>query len=374
MHTVILSLAAALAIPAAALAQSATPIGCDARPGCQRAFRLDGFHMLSARPVPLPEDRIALVGADDLYQGTSLWLLELSLADAAVAGEVEAAIGADERAAIERQFRAGAAPPAEISPSADTFALFLDAGDGAARGATIRFFGASGKPLGLVAGPFAAPWPAAETFEWSPVDLFARFAGMNALKFEAGRLRLGYAGLSILAEIETGALGIVDTASGERGDLVALLDPAFDPVGFESYWFGDGLAAAARYPSDGQPAELAVLQGGRAYAPQAMPPRPERGDRRIDAEAAGGSSERFFSALTLTPDASRLAVLRHGGDGGAVAVYDTATGALTWSSPLAEALAPGATLVWSGPGELVLVRQGDAGTELYVYAPAPAAP
>ncbi len=139
--------------------------------------------------------------------------------------------------------------------------------------------------------------------------------------------------------------------------MADVLDPAFDPVGIEVYCYGEGVVVAANHPADGMPARLALLRGGRAFVPHAMPPRPERGDVLLD-ESPSGSEGYQFPALPLTPDASRLAVLRHGGifEGvGNIVVCDTATGEVLWTSPLPIAEALGSTLVWSDAGELVLV-------------------
>ncbi len=152
------------------------------------------------------------MGVGDLNGDASLWRLDPSVADGSVEGAVEVEVSAGELALVREAFRRSEVSLAEMSPSGESFALFLGEVQGAERSATIRFFGASGKPRGLVGAPFDAPWSPADSFEWSPVDLFGRFAGMGALGFEEGRMRLGYAGLSVIADIETGALTVVDTA------------------------------------------------------------------------------------------------------------------------------------------------------------------
>ncbi len=52
--------AVACVLPSLAQAEASRPVDCSDRPGCVRAFVLEGLHALDARPVPLPGNRIAL--------------------------------------------------------------------------------------------------------------------------------------------------------------------------------------------------------------------------------------------------------------------------------------------------------------------------
>ncbi|MCU0903076.1 MAG: hypothetical protein MUE83_04290 [Tabrizicola sp.] len=366
MRAAILSVALWIACPLSSLAETLKPIDCGARQGCQRAFLVDGFHSLHARPVALSGNRIALLGLDGLEEDAALWRLDPSMADGSVKGAIEMEIDGQELAMVRAMLRGGFSVRAELSPDGGVVAVFLQQ----TQSHVLRFFGASGKPMGLVGPPYDTPWPPSRDLEWTPVDLLSRFAGMNALRFEDTGLRLGYAGLSVIADYQTGEVTVSGTASDANGDLAGLLDPAFDPVGFESYWFGAGIAAATNDPADGVPAQLALLQGGQAFVPYAMPPGRDRGDRVLDPNAAGDLVLTFAEPI-LTPDAMRLAVLRRDATGTVLQVFDTASGAVTWSSEVPSDPAMSSTLVWAESGELVHVLQSGAGTELYVYRAVP---
>jgi hypothetical protein len=286
------------------------------------------------------------------------------MTDGSVAGAIEVEIDGQELSMVRAMMRDGYPAQAELAPEGVVFALFLQGAESSA----LRFFGASGKPMGLAQSPYAAPWPAPEDFEWTPVDLFLRFAGMNALRFEETGLRLDHAGLSLVADYQTGEVAITGAVPTDAGGLADLLDPAIDPVGYESYWFGRDLIAATNYPADGFEAQLALLQGGRDRIPYALPPKPELGDRVLDGNAAI-DYVLTFAELTLTPDDRRLAVLRREDPGTTLQVYDTATGQLTWASAVPDDPVASSTLAWADGGALVHILQSAAGTELYVYRP-----
>lgn len=364
MRAAILSVALALVCPVPGLAETLKPIDCGARQGCERAFLIEGFQSLDARPVALPGDRIALLGVDGLGEDDSLWRLDPSIADGLVSGAVEVEIDAQELSLIRAAMLEGRVVRAEIAPDGLNFALFLHESEGPA----LRFFGASGKPMGLVQPPYAAPWPAPQNFEWTPVDLFLRFAGMNALRFDDLGLHLDYPGLSLLADAQTGAVTITGTGALDADAMVRILDPAIDPVGAESYWFGRDLTAATNYPADGFEAQLAVLLDWRDRFPYALPPKPDRGDRVLDGNEAI-DYVLTFAEMTLTPDDRRLAVLRRADAGTILQVYDTASGQLTFASDLPSDPGNGSTLVWADNGALVHVLRAEAGIELYVYQP-----
>ncbi|TAG23508.1 MAG: hypothetical protein EAZ40_07225, partial [Rhodobacterales bacterium] len=345
-------------------AQTLTPLECGARQGCERAYLIEGFHSLDARPVALPGNRIALLGLDGLEEDATLWLIDPSMTDGTVSGAVEVEADGAELATTRAKLMDGYPVLAEISANGVFFALFVQR----TQGETLRFFGASGKPMDVVQRPFLDPWPSPSDFEWSPVDLFARFAGMNALRFEETGLRLDYAGLSVLADYATGEVTYLGAETGQGGNMAELLDPAFDPVGQESYWFGAKLAATTNYPADGFEAQLALLQDWQTRFPYAMPPKPESGDRVLDGNEAI-DYVLTFAEMILTPDDQRLAVLRREDAGTTLQVYDTGSGKLAWSSALPSDPYNASTLVWAEDGALVHVVQSAAGTELYLYQP-----
>ncbi len=364
MRAAILAIVLGIGSPLIGLAQTLTPLDCGAREGCQRAYLIEGFHRLDARPVALPGNRIALLGLAGLEEDATLWLIDPSMTDRTVAGAVEVELDGPELSMTRAQLLDGDPVFAEISPTGVVFALFVQQ----TQGLTLHFFGASGKPMGVVKRPFLDPWPSPADLEWSPVSLFARFVGMNALRFEETGLRLDYAGLSVAADYATGEVTITDPAPVDGRSLAEVLDPAFDPVGLESYWFSAGLAAATNYPADGFQAQLALLQNWQTRVPYALPPKPESGDRVLD----GNASIDYvltFAEMILTPDDGRLAVLRREDAGTTLQVYDTATGKLTWSSAVPSDPVNDSTLVWAEDGTLVHVLQSDAGTELYLYKP-----
>ncbi|NJS38061.1 MAG: hypothetical protein HC783_02620 [Rhodobacteraceae bacterium] len=364
MRAAILALVLGIGSSLSGHAQTLTPLDCGAREGCERAYLIAGFHRLDARPVALPGNRIALLGMDGLEEDATLWLIDPSMTDGTVAGAVEVEVDGPELSMTRAQLLDGDPVFAEISAKGVFFALFVQR----TQGLTLRFFGASGKPMGVVKRPFLDPWPSPYDLEWSPVSLFARFVGMNALRFEETGLRLDYAGLSVMADYATGEVTYLGPETGKGGNMAELLDPAFDPVGQESYWFGAGLAAATNYPADGFEAQLALLQDLQTRIPYALPPKPESGDRVLDGNAAI-DYVLTFAEMIMTPDDKRLAVLRREDAGTTLQVYDTGSGKLTWSSALPSDPVNDSTLVWAEDGALVHVLQSAAGTELYLYQP-----
>jgi hypothetical protein len=256
----------------------------------------------------------------------------------------------------------------EVAPDGRYYALFTaDERDDQNRNRTvgaIQFFDELGYRMGRLQAPYMALWPEEGVVEWSPVDIFGRFVGTNALTFEGRDMSLRFGRFVLTADVRDGMLTLTELsrATGERDALEDYMNTMFDPVGYEYEWFAPGLTATYNEIADGSASKL------RMTVRTPTDPRNTFGDGQTDQQVTLEPNEdrdygRAYRAITVSPDGRLLAVIRFQDEpcddtlrGYEVRVYDTATKELVWSEPGTRVAWAKLDLAWAGDGRLVLTE------------------
>lgn len=251
----------------------------------------------------------------------------------------------------------------EIAPDGRTFALFTrDERDHLNRNrlvGAIQFFDEGGTRQGRVASPYLADWPV--DAEWSPVDLMAAYAGTQALTFRDGAMALRFGPYLLQAGLVDGQMHLAGSgAAGADADLGALVNRMFDPLGGEGLALRPGLTAHHSFPADGRPAALYLS------APPLSDPPDVRGHldlAPVPLEPNAADYSRDYGAIALSPDGTRLAVIRltdASCDPDPVpydlVVYDTATARPIWSQTATRSGIVQQTLAFTRDNRLVLTE------------------
>lgn len=231
----------------------------------------------------------------------------------------------------------------EISPDGSTYAVFThderDHLNRNRRTPAVQFFDETGERIGRVTAPYMPNWP--EALEWSPADVFERLAGTNTLRFAEPFVSVHLGNHAISTNVATGDMSLLALGDAVEGDLVAGVETLLDPVGYHTVWMTPAQTVYFNEASDGTGAALYLTRPGLEVWPDVLgytdavvhilDPNPS---------TAGGAPDylRSYRGLTVSPDWSRLAVIRLSGDSCDVApvayeilVYDTVTAELVWS-------------------------------------------
>jgi hypothetical protein len=321
-------------------------------------FSLTDLAVSPGRPAVVGEV-LVIVGQGRGPSGTrdSLLAVELDLSSPAIAGVTRLDATRTEREGL-----------VEIAPDGATYALFTeDERDHLNRNRrvqAIQFFDENGQRLGRITAPYTPDWP--DALEWSPGEVFLRLAGTNALIF-AGPLFYAQIGDHVLsAEIATGKVSLYAPATADTAAFLAGIDRLFDPVGFETLWLTPAHTGFFTVATDGSGAALYLAEPGHEHWPDVLgytDTVPRVLDPNPETEGGAPDSLRSYRALAVSPDWSRLAVLRLPDDrcddspvAYDVRVYDTTTGALVWSAPGVRAGLLVQDLVFARDNRLILTE------------------
>jgi hypothetical protein len=320
------------------------------------AFTVKSFTGSASRPVVVG-NLLVLVGVIDATTGADqLVALEIDLAEP---GPIREPTVFDATETERNGY-------VEVAPDGQYYALFTaDQRDDQNRNRTvgaIQFFDEAGQRMGRVEAPYLADWLPYEVLEWSPVDVFARYLGTNALTFRGGQMALRFDRYVMAADLRDGAMTLTDLAPGDVGDVSDYTNVMFDPVGYENYWFAPGITASFNEVADGSASRLRMVTKNPTDPPDTF------GNFRIDQELVLEPNEdrdygRAYRAITVSPDGRLLAVIRFQDEapddtprGYEVRVYDTKTRELVWSEPGGPVACAGLDLAWAGDGRLIVTE------------------
>lgn len=355
----LLALALSVATPGLAYTPvEITPCTQNQTGDCQLAFTVKAFTASGSRPVVVG-NVLVMVGMIDATTGADqLVALDIDLGDP---GPVHQPTVLDATETERKGY-------VEVAPDGRYYALFTaDQRDDQNRNrmvGAIQFFDELGRRAGRVKSPYMALWPDEGVVEWSPVDIFGRHVGTNALTFEGRDMSLRFGRFVLTADVRDGMLTLTELSrpTGERDALEDYVDTMFDPVGYENYWFTPGITASFNEIADGSASRLSMT-----IKPPTNPPD-TFGDDRTDQSILlepnlDRDYARAYRAITISPDGRLLAVIRYQDAacddtprGYQVRVYDTATKALVWSEPGTRVAWAGLDLAWSRDGRLVLTE------------------
>jgi hypothetical protein len=354
----ILALALSAATPALAYTEvEVTPCPSSQTDDCLTAFTVKSFTGSATRPVVVG-DTLVLVGIIDTTTGADqLVALEIDLNEP---GPIREPTVLDATETERKGY-------VEVAPDGRYYALFTaderDDKNRNRRVGAIQFFNELGYRAGRLQAPYMALWPEEGVIEWSPVDIFGRYAGTNALTFAGRDMSLRFGRFVLTADVRNGMLTLTELSPAGEGDaLEDYLNTMFDPVGFENEWFAPGLTATYNEIADGSASKLRMTVRTPTNPPDTF------GDFRTDQQVTLEPNDdrdyrRAYRAITVSPDGRLLAVIRFQDESCddtlrayEVRVYDTGTKELVWSEPGTRAAWAKLDLAWARDGRLVLTE------------------
>lgn len=361
MRVFVFALGLILATPARADVQ-VEPLECPptANETCVTAFKLKWFDAAGSRPVVVG-DALVLVGTIDPYNASErLVALDVALDGGFDPTPILATTILDATKTEQEGY-------VEIAPDGRHYALFTyDERDDQNRNRTvgaIQFFDETGQRLGRVQAPYLAEWPDYEALEWSPVDVFGRYRGQNALRFDGQTMSLRFGRYLLSARLRDGAMTLSELtpATGDSDRLEDYANWIFDPVGYETLWVTPGLTGYFNEISDGNAAKLRIARPESTDPPDAFAYYSMEGTL-LDPNP-GREYSRSYSGLTISPDGGLLAVVRTDGNFECgqtqpyeLRVYDTATGSMLWSLAGQSPVGTRRDLAWSRDNRLAFVE------------------